>query len=100
MWEDNHNINGGRWLINLNKQQRSTELDNFWMEVVSCFTSTAQSRSHVNLKLLVINVLLLYFLLIIILKIGLISLYYSNMHFCVTIVFMNLFQNWWYVYYF
>ncbi|XP_064117011.1 eukaryotic translation initiation factor 4E-like isoform X2 [Macrobrachium nipponense] len=34
MWEDSHNKSGGRWLINLNKQQRSTELDNFWMEVL------------------------------------------------------------------
>ncbi|XP_042861987.1 eukaryotic translation initiation factor 4E-like isoform X2 [Penaeus japonicus] len=34
MWEDEHNCRGGRWLINLNKQQRSTELDNFWMEVL------------------------------------------------------------------
>ncbi|XP_063585022.1 eukaryotic translation initiation factor 4E-like isoform X2 [Penaeus indicus] len=34
MWEDAHNCRGGRWLINLNKQQRSTELDNFWMEVL------------------------------------------------------------------
>jgi|ERR1711872_80459 len=34
MWEDSHNRSGGRWLINLNKQQRSTELDNFWREVL------------------------------------------------------------------
>ena len=35
MWEDKHNINGGRWLITLNKQQRATELDKFWMELVN-----------------------------------------------------------------
>ncbi|XP_045136591.1 eukaryotic translation initiation factor 4E-like [Portunus trituberculatus] len=34
MWEDEHNCRGGRWLINLNKQQRATELDNFWLEVL------------------------------------------------------------------
>ncbi|XP_045624025.1 eukaryotic translation initiation factor 4E isoform X1 [Procambarus clarkii] len=34
MWEDEHNCRGGRWLINLNKQQRSSDLDNFWMEVL------------------------------------------------------------------
>lgn len=35
MWEDVNNKNGGRWLINLNRQQRQTELDNFWLETVS-----------------------------------------------------------------
>ncbi|KAK4300107.1 hypothetical protein Pmani_027672 [Petrolisthes manimaculis] len=34
MWEDESNRQGGRWLINLNKQQRATELDNFWLEVL------------------------------------------------------------------
>jgi len=37
MWEDQHNKNGGRWLVNLNKQQRLTELDNFWQETVSLY---------------------------------------------------------------
>ena len=36
MWEDTRNKSGGRWIINLSKQQRATELDNFWMEMV-CF---------------------------------------------------------------
>lgn len=35
MWEDASNKNGGRWLVNLNKNQRQTELDNFWLETVS-----------------------------------------------------------------
>ena len=35
MWEDSQNKNGGRWLVNLNKNQRMTELDNFWLETVS-----------------------------------------------------------------
>ena len=35
MWEDDRNKKGGRWLINLNKQQRHTDLDNFWLETVS-----------------------------------------------------------------
>ncbi len=34
MWEDDKNKKGGRWLINLNKQQRATDLDNFWLEMV------------------------------------------------------------------
>ena len=36
MWEDEHNVHGGRWLIALNKQQRAAELDKFWLELVSC----------------------------------------------------------------
>ncbi|OXU25695.1 hypothetical protein TSAR_012614 [Trichomalopsis sarcophagae] len=36
MWEDDANKNGGRWLINLDKKQRSTELDNFWLEILLC----------------------------------------------------------------
>ena len=35
MWEDVQNKSGGRWLVNLNKNQRQTELDNFWLETVS-----------------------------------------------------------------
>lgn len=35
MWEDPRNNNGGRWLISLEKKQRSSELDNYWLEVVS-----------------------------------------------------------------
>lgn len=34
MWEDEFNKKGGRWLINLNKAQRLTDLDNFWLETV------------------------------------------------------------------
>lgn len=39
MWEDPRNNNGGRWLISLDKKQRSSELDNYWLEVVSLFFS-------------------------------------------------------------
>ena len=35
MWEDDRNRRGGRWLVNLNKQQRNSDLDNFWLETVS-----------------------------------------------------------------
>ena len=34
MWEDERNRKGGRWLINLDKKQRGSCLDNFWLEVV------------------------------------------------------------------
>jgi translation initiation factor 4E len=36
MWEDDYNKQGGRWLINLDKKQRMTCLDNFWLEVMLC----------------------------------------------------------------
>jgi translation initiation factor 4E len=36
MWEDEKNRNGGRWLINLDKKQRLSCLDNFWLEVMLC----------------------------------------------------------------
>lgn len=36
MWEDDSNRRGGRWLINLDKKQRNTSLDNFWLEVMLC----------------------------------------------------------------
>lgn len=34
MWEDERNKRGGRWLITLNKQQRRSDLDRFWLETV------------------------------------------------------------------
>ena len=36
MWEDKANMNGGRWLINLDKKHRINCLDNFWLEVLLC----------------------------------------------------------------
>lgn len=39
MWEDDANKRGGRWLISLDKKQRGHDLDNFWMEIVSCIHS-------------------------------------------------------------
>jgi len=36
MWEDEKNRHGGRWLINLDKKQRQSSLDNFWLEVMLC----------------------------------------------------------------
>jgi len=34
MWEDSRNKEGGRWLIGLERDQRATQLDNFWIEVI------------------------------------------------------------------
>ena len=33
-WEDQANCKGGKWLLQLNKQQRATELDKIWLETV------------------------------------------------------------------
>lgn len=35
MWEDEANVRGGRWLINLDRKQRGNDLDNYWLEIVS-----------------------------------------------------------------
>lgn len=35
MWEDEKNRLGGRWLMNLNKSARFSELDKIWLEMVS-----------------------------------------------------------------
>ncbi|XP_013201074.1 eukaryotic translation initiation factor 4E [Amyelois transitella] len=34
MWEDDANKMGGRWLISLERKQRTTDLDRFWLDVV------------------------------------------------------------------
>lgn len=33
MWEDDKNKQGGRWLVNTNRNQRS-DLDRMWLETV------------------------------------------------------------------
>jgi len=35
MWEDQANKRGGRWLITLEKKQRFSDLDRFWLDLVS-----------------------------------------------------------------
>jgi len=41
MWEDEKNRMGGRWLVNLSKQQRNTELDRLWLETLLCLIGEA-----------------------------------------------------------
>ncbi|CAL7943326.1 unnamed protein product [Xylocopa violacea] len=41
MWEDDANKCGGRWLINLEKKQRNTDLDHFWLETLLCMIGEA-----------------------------------------------------------
>nr|CAG6407537.1 Eukaryotic translation initiation factor 4E1 [Euborellia annulipes]CAG6407544.1 Eukaryotic translation initiation factor 4E 1 [Euborellia annulipes] len=41
MWEDDANKRGGRWLISLDKKQRTNDLDNYWREVLLCLIGEA-----------------------------------------------------------
>lgn len=34
MWEDPSNVNGGRWLVIVDKQKRQNKLDQYWLEVM------------------------------------------------------------------
>jgi translation initiation factor 4E len=43
MWEDDSNKRGGRWLINLAKNQRGNDLDKYWLEIVSTDSSVTVS---------------------------------------------------------
>lgn len=36
MWEDERNKRGGRWVINLDKKQRTAHLDDLWLEIMLC----------------------------------------------------------------
>lgn len=35
MWEDEANRRGGRWLLSLERKQRTNELDRYWLDIVS-----------------------------------------------------------------
>lgn len=41
MWEDEANIRGGRWMISLSKQQRFTDLNTLWLDVILCLIGEA-----------------------------------------------------------
>uniref|UniRef100_T1IXQ5 eIF-4F 25 kDa subunit n=1 Tax=Strigamia maritima TaxID=126957 RepID=T1IXQ5_STRMM len=56
MWEDDRNKQGGRWLINLNKNQRSVELDNFWLETLLCLIGEAFEEQSDEICGAVVNV--------------------------------------------
>jgi len=49
MWEDTKNRCGGRWLVNLSKSQRQTELDRLWLETLLCLIGEAfgEDSDHV-----------------------------------------------------
>ena len=41
MWEDSRNKQGGRWLVNVNKAQRMSDLNNYWLEILLCMIGEA-----------------------------------------------------------
>ncbi|KAL8618285.1 hypothetical protein ACOMHN_061130 [Nucella lapillus] len=41
MWEDPANKSGGRWLINIHKNQRQTDLETAWLEMLLCLIGEA-----------------------------------------------------------
>jgi len=56
MWEDDRNRKGGRWLINLDKKQRGSCLDNFWLEVMLCLIGETFDTESVLVNGAVVNV--------------------------------------------
>lgn len=56
MWEDAQNKKGGRWLINLNKQQRHSDLDNFWLETLLCLIGEAFDEQSDDICGAVVNI--------------------------------------------
>ncbi|GFY16392.1 eukaryotic translation initiation factor 4E [Trichonephila clavipes] len=50
MWEDVRNKQGGRWLLNVQKSQRNTDLNNYWLEILLCMIGEAfdESSDDVN----------------------------------------------------
>ena len=72
MWEDQHNEQGGKWLLQLAKHQRITNLDGIWLEIMMCLIGEAfgEHGSIVNgavvnirgkvIQLFVYNILFVY----------------------------------------
>jgi len=56
MWEDEQNRMGGRWLVNLTKQQRTAELDRLWLETLLCLIGEAFGDHSDDVNGAVVNV--------------------------------------------
>ena len=56
MWEDPLNKKGGRWLMNLNKQQRHSDLDNYWLETLLCLIGEAFDETSDDICGAVVNI--------------------------------------------
>lgn len=56
MWEDAANKNGGRWLIELNRKQRMTELDRLWLEIILCMIGEGFNQYSSDICGAVVNI--------------------------------------------
>jgi len=56
MWEDERNRLGGRWLVNLNKNQRQSELDRLWLETLLCLIGEAFGEASDDVCGAVVNI--------------------------------------------
>ncbi|XP_066586560.1 eukaryotic translation initiation factor 4E-1A-like isoform X2 [Prorops nasuta] len=56
MWEDDANKCGGRWLISLEKKQRTSDLDRFWLEILLCMIGEAFNEYSDDVCGAVVNV--------------------------------------------
>lgn len=56
MWEDKANRAGGRWLFNLDRKQRETDLDRFWLEILLCMVGEAFDEHSEDICGAVVNV--------------------------------------------
>ncbi|XP_018577506.1 eukaryotic translation initiation factor 4E-1A-like [Anoplophora glabripennis] len=45
MWEDEANRRGGRWLLSLDRKQRTNELDRYWLDIILCLIGEAFENS-------------------------------------------------------
>ena len=41
MWEDEANKRGGRWMMQMDKKQRNTDLNHFWLEILMALIGEA-----------------------------------------------------------
>lgn len=56
MWEDDSNKLGGRWLVNLSKNARTTDLDKLWLETLLCLIGEAFGEDSDNVNGAVVNI--------------------------------------------
>lgn len=54
-WEDSRNKKGGRWLLSLNKSQRS-DLDGYWLEILLCLIGEAFDEQSDDVNGAVVNI--------------------------------------------
>ena len=55
MWEDSHNEEGGKWLLQVAKQHRTVTLDKFWLEIMMCLIGEAFGENGIIVNGAVVN---------------------------------------------